>query len=252
MKLPKDGIIVTSIESTVTVTAPKGKSHEVKNRDSYGLSFCIEGQITYTLDGEDYVSDRTCAVILPKGRSYSLHHDKNGVFPLINFQCARPLCDKHVLIPIDNPEPYLKDYEMIRQLSLFDGNRMKIMSIFYGMLHRLTSHSSSDILTPAIKYIESNYRLPNLCNEELAKQCHISEVYLRKLFSEKYGMTPKQFIIDIRLNKAKQLLGEEKMKISEVAERCGFGSSYHFCRTFKEHVGCTPSVYAQNNRISKM
>ena len=243
MKLPKDGIIVTSIESTVTVTAPKGKSHEVKNRDSYGLSFCIEGQITYTLDGEDYVSDRTCAVILPKGRSYSLHHDKNGVFPLINFQCARHLCDKHVLIPIDNPEPYLKDYEMIRQLSLFDGNRMKIMSIFYGMLHRLTSHSSSDILTPAIKYIESNYRLPNLCNEELAKQCHISEVYLRKLFSEIMGVSPMVYARELRINRAMEMLRSDYVSLTDVALSLGYPNLYDFSRDFKRHAGVPPSKY---------
>jgi stage III sporulation protein SpoIIIAA len=73
-----------------------------------------------------------------------------------------------------------------------------------------------------------------------------------KLFLEKYGMTPRQFIIDIRINKAKQLLGEGKLKVSEVATQCGFSSSYHFCRTFRDHVGVTPSYYAQNNRISEM
>lgn len=252
MNTPLDGIVVTKIENLITVTTPREKSYGVKNREFYGLSFCIEGQITYTLDNEKYISDRTCAVILPKGRSYMLHHDKNGIFPLINFQCAEPLCDKHLLIPIDNPDQYIKDFETMRQLSLFDGNRMKIMSIFYGMLHRLASHTSSGILAPAIKYIEANYHDPTLSNCDLAEQCHISEVYLRKLFAEKYGMTPKQFIIDIRLNKAKQLLSEGKLRIFDVAEQCGFSSPYHFCRTFKEHVGVTPSDYAQNNRFSEM
>jgi AraC-like DNA-binding protein len=247
-----DEITVTKIESIMTVTTPKVRHFEINNRESYGLSFCIEGQITYTLDGEKYVSNRSCAILLPKGRSYTLHHDKNGIFPLINFQCDGKLCDRHVIIPIDNAEHFLKDYDMMRHLSLFEGNRMKIMSIFYGMLHRLVSRSSSGILSPAIKYIESNYSSPNLCNEDIAKQCYISEVYLRKLFLEKYGMTPRQFIIDIRINKAKQLLGEGKLKVSEVATQCGFSSSYHFCRTFKDHVGVTPSYYAQNNRISEM
>jgi AraC-like DNA-binding protein len=252
MDLNVDNITVTDIENICTVTATKGTCFSLSNRESYGLSFCISGQITYFVDGDELVSDRNCAIILPKGKSYSLRHDKNNIFPLINFQCDGLLCDRHTIIPIDNVEPFLKDYEKMLHLSLFEGNRLQILSLLYGMLHRLVSGNTSGILAPAIKYIESNYSSPTLCNEDIASQCHISEVYLRKLFTEKYGMSPKQFIIDIRINKAKQLLGEGHMKISAIAEQCGFSSPYHFCRTFKSHTGYTPSEYLQNNKFIEM
>ena len=49
---------------------------------------------------------------------------------------------------------------------------------------------------------------------------------------------------------AKQLLSEGQKKISAIAEECGFSSTYHFCRSFKERVGTTPSEFRSQNTIS--
>ena len=181
-----------------------------------------------------------------------LYGDKTGSFPLINFSCLDTLCDSHLLIPIDDLDSYLQDYEKMRTLSFFDGNKLKLFGLFYDMLHRLFTTSSPSLLSPALKYIEEHYQDPHLTNVELAQQCNISEVYFRKLFSERYGMTPKQFIIDIRINKAKQLLREKCLKVCAVSEQCGFSSPYHFCKTFKAHTGVTPTEYVMKNQIRKI
>ena len=102
---------------------------------------------------------------------------------------------------------------------------------------------------PAIKYLENNYQNPNLTNAELAKQCRISEVYFRRIFTSCYNMTPRQFLIDIRINKAKQLLSEGTLKINAVAVKCGFSNQYHFCHVFKEKTGLTPTEYMKQNMV---
>lgn len=246
-------IIVTDIRELFTVTSPKGRYEKIQNRKSYGLSFCADGQITYTLEGENTVSDREHAIILPQGQTYTLHGDKTGVFPVINFTCAGLLCDKITAFPIQDPELYIKDFEQMKALSLFEENRIEIMSIFYHMLHRLSAQSSlSNTLMPAIKYLEENYSNPNLTNSDLAQQCSISEIYFRRIFTEHYNVTPRQFIIDVRINRAKQLLAEGALKICAVAERCGFSNQYHFCRVFKEKTGLTPTEYMKQNRTYKI
>lgn len=78
-----NSITVTEIKEMFTVMSPHGKTAEITDRKYFGLSFCIDGQITYTIDGKKVVSDKNKAVILPKGRSYSLHGDKTGRFPVI-------------------------------------------------------------------------------------------------------------------------------------------------------------------------
>lgn len=246
-------IIVTNINEIFTVESPPGRFQKIQSRRSFGLTFCISGQITYTHNGKSFVSDENHAVILPQGQTYTLHGDKSGFFPVINFTCQKPFCDTIVSVPLENPSAYIKDFEKMKQLSLFDGNKPEMMSIFYHMLYRLSSQSSvCTTIMPAIKYIEGNYQNPDLSNTELAEQCSISEVYFRRVFAEHYGMTPKQFIIDIRINKAKQLLSEGSLKINAVAALCGFSNQYHFCRTFKEKTGRTPTEYIVQNKKYKI
>ena len=246
-------ITVTDIKELFTVSSPKGRNETIKNRKSYGLSFCTEGKITYEIGGKQAVSDECHAVILPKGRSYSLYGNKSGIFPVINFDCKDFLCDEVISLPIQSSDTYIKDFEKMKALSLFEENRAKMMSVFYGILHRLSSESSvRNVILPAINHIERNYQNPKLSNSVLAEKCNISEVYFRKIFTETYKTTPKQFIVDIRINKAKQLLSDGFLNIGAVAEKCGFSNQYHFCRLFKEKTGFTPTEYMEQNRIYKI
>lgn len=247
-------IVVSDICDILTVYSQKGQREKIKNRKNYGLSFCIDGQITYTYNGKNYISDRNHAILLPKDKNYTLYRNKTGTFPLINFECFNFSCDAHVLIPIKDLTPYLSDYNQMKSLSIFENNRKKIISIFYNILHGLSLENNiiPNILIPAIKYLEEHFSDYNLTNTLLAKKCNISEVYFRQLFAEYYKTTPKQFIINIRINKAKQLLTDGIFKISSIAQMCGFSNPYHFCRVFKQLTGLTPTEYSKQNRIYKI
>ena len=160
-------ITVTNIKEMFTVSSPHGRKEEIRNRKSYGLSFCAEGKITYKINGKQAVSDEKHAVILPKGQSYSLYGNKSGIFPVINFDCKEFLCDEVISLPIQSADTYIKDFEKMKALSLFEENRAKIMSVFYSILHRLSTESSvRNVIIPAIKYIEKNYQNPKLSNAE--------------------------------------------------------------------------------------
>ena len=247
-------IVVTGISDIITFGSPKGRFKEIKNRKNYGISFCTEGQITYTHKGKKYISNSSNAIILPQNETYTLYGDKNGIFPVINFTCMDFLCDTMIVIPINNVDSYIKDYEQMKSLSLFEKNRTKVMGIFYNMLYKLSDSEGiySNVLFPAVKYLEENYHDPTLTNHTLAKKCDLSEVHFRKLFTEHYKTTPKQYIIDIRIDKAKQLLTDGVLKINAISEKCGFANPYHFCRLFKEKTGITPTEYMKENKINKI
>lgn len=246
-------ITITDIKSVFAVTSSKGRYDTITKRKYYGLSFCTDGQIIYNHNGNEVMSDKNHAVILPQGKTYTLSGIKNGVFPVINFTCIGNLCDTVTAIPVRDTKELIRDFEKLRSLSLFEGNRSEMMSVFYHMLHRLSLQNPPCYsILPAVKYIEKNYRNPELTNEELAAQCNISEVYFRRLFTKHYNMTPKQFIIDMRINKAKQLLAEGILKINNIAGCCGFSNQYHFCRSFKEKTGLTPTEYMKQNKIYRI
>lgn len=243
--------VITAIHECFTVFSPKGRVGKIENRKNYGLSLCYEGQITYRQEGKTVVSDHACAVFLPQGQTYTLHGDKTGRFPVINFSAQNFDCRAPFAVPLSDPEPFLGDFEQLQSLALFDGNRLKSIGIFYRLLHRLcTQNTVSPLLAPAVRHLEKNYGDPTLSNAFLASICGISEVYFRKAFAAQFGMTPHRYIVDIRIEKAKQLLSEGNRKIGAVAESCGFSEPYHFCRVFKEKCGMTPSEYRERNRVT--
>lgn len=245
-------VVISMITGVITVFSEKCRLEKMQNRKYYGLSLCIDGQITYIQEGREYVSDPSTAIILPKNQSYFIRGDSTGHFPVINFDCTEFLCDTITVINIQERQQLLSDYERLKNLICFDGSRPKIFSIFYDMLHKLCIGNIPYELRRAVQIIKNDYTDPNLTNSIIANECNISEVYFRQLFKKHFKTSPKQFIIDLRLQKAKQLLSEGSLKLSAISESCGFSNPYHFCRTFRLHTGSTPSEYRTNNKIYKI
>lgn len=246
-----ENIIVTDIQKPFTVFSEKGRIDHTKSRPFYGLSFCLSGQITYTFNGENFVSNKNNAVILPQGATYSLHGDKEGLFPLINFKAQNFSCNSFITVPLDNPMSHINDFKKLTDYFLYEDKHLKIFSLFYSMLEHIDleqSHTQNP-LYPVISYLEKNISNPEISNDFLSQKLGISEVYLRKLFTTHYGISPKQYIIDMRIQKAKQLLENSAQTITNIAEECGFTSVYYFCRIFKQKTGITPTEYAKLNKI---
>lgn len=249
--IPFESIILTDINVIRTIYSPRGKNLQITNRSAYGLSFCSSGQITYTMNGEKFISEPNHAVFLPEGATYTLHGDKTGIFSLIDFQCENFPCDTILVLPLRHPETYIKFLKNLSALSLFPENRLRMFSIFYEMLYALLQEQLpiNNVLYPVIQYIAENFADPALSNSVLAEQMGVSEGYLRKLFLSRYNTTPKQFVLDVRIQKAKQLLANYTLSVAKVSEACGFSNQYHFCRAFRERTGTTPTEYAKRNRI---
>ena len=245
-----NNIVITEINDVVTVFQSKGKTHTAGLREHYGLSFALSGQITYEHNGRKYVSDTNSAIILPKGQSYKLHREKGGFFPLINFECTNFHPDTFTLIPLENTDYLKRCFDEMQKLFLSGRNRPMLMSKFYDIIGYLanTGNAESSPLSDAIAYIEKNLHL-NITNSDLADECLMGEEHFRKLFKKEYGISPKQYIINIRIRKAKQMLSEGVLKINAISEKCGFSNPYHFCSFFKQKVGMSPSEYMNKNKI---
>ena len=86
----------------------------------------------------------------------------------------------------------------------------------------------------------TNYGNCTLTVAEVAANCFVSEIYLRKLFEKKYNTTPFKMLTDIRMKKA-YLLAKEKRPIKEIAEESGYSAVYQFSRAYKKYYGFSPS-----------
>ena len=110
----------------------------------------------------------------------------------------------------------------------------------------LASETSNPLLSTAVSYMERNYADPELTIDQIAAEINVSVGYFRRMFKAQYSMSPKKYILNARIVKAKELLiGTSCLSISEIACACGFTNLYHFDRTFKVHTGCSPTEYLQ-------
>jgi AraC-like DNA-binding protein len=91
-------------------------------------------------------------------------------------------------------------------------------------------------------YIEQHFQ-EELTVERLAELLHISPSNFNRVFKKETGLTPVEYLIEVRIEKSKSLLRRKDIPIIEVAERCGFGSSSHFASSFKRLTKVTPSEY---------
>jgi AraC-like DNA-binding protein len=249
-----DELVVTSIRQPTVVHTKKGTRFTMENRPYFGVCFSMGGQITYNMNGKKYVSNQSNAVLLPKGGTYTLYGNAEGVFPVINFTCTDFFCDEIMVFPLEQPESCIKSVEALRYLFQHNGSPLEIYGSFYNLLSKIFSVRAKMPATLAfvVEYIEENIQDPNLSNVALAKKMGISEVYLRKLFLSHCGMTPRQYVLEERFKKAKQMLVDTPFTVASISEDCGFASVYHFCRTFKKRIGMTPTQYAEENKIYKI
>jgi AraC-like DNA-binding protein len=83
--------------------------------------------------------------------------------------------------------------------------------------------------------------------DELSVMANLSKYYLCRLFKNAYGMTPIQYHVLIRLEKAKQMIQFTNLPISHIAEKVGFQSIHAFSRTFRKIEGVSPSFYRKKD-----
>ncbi len=102
----------------------------------------------------------------------------------------------------------------------------------------------------ARKFIDENYtKIESI--EEICKNLFVSRYYLTHLFKEYSGMSPIQYIIAKRMEKAKNLLATTSLPIQEISLQSGYEEVSSFLKTFKKLENMTPSEYRKQQNLQK-
>lgn len=105
------------------------------------------------------------------------------------------------------------------------------------------SYNKSYAVNRIIYYLNENYE-HKISLEQIAHNMYLSPVYISKIFKEETGESPINYLIKIRLEKAKDiLLGEEGGSIKNIANQVGYDDVYHFSKLFKKYYGISPLYY---------
>ncbi|WP_438447656.1 response regulator transcription factor [Gorillibacterium sp. sgz5001074] len=96
----------------------------------------------------------------------------------------------------------------------------------------------------ALQYIKARYR-EELSLEKVASVVYLNPVYFCQLFKQKTGHGFKEYVIQLRMDQAKRMLQDPKLKLAEISERVGYQDMRHFTQLFRKKFGLTPSQYRE-------
>lgn len=109
--------------------------------------------------------------------------------------------------------------------------------------YRFESYTKSYVVKKIVSYLNENYAC-KISLDQIAQNLYLSPVYISKLFKEETGESPINYLIKIRLDKAKEMLeGSENGSIRTVANQVGYEDVYHFSKLFKKYYGISPLNY---------
>lgn len=110
-----------------------------------------------------------------------------------------------------------------------------------------------ELLMTAKEYMDNNYKR-EIALADVAKYVYLSESYFAHAFKERFGISPKRYLLNTRVEESKKLLADTDMKISDIALSVGFSSQQRFNDIFRKFENMTPLKYRKiekQNRINR-
>ena len=138
----------------------------------------------------------------------------------------------------------LKNYQSLSHLKKL---MIEVTELSISLINSNREEKTTDIINQVKELVESNVE-SDISLQEMAKRIYISPCYLSSLFKMKTGVSYKNYTIQVKINKAKELLTSTDLPIYEIATTLGYKSNQHFSHLFQAQTGLLPTEYRSRNR----
>lgn len=109
--------------------------------------------------------------------------------------------------------------------------------------YEFKSPNKKYVVQQIMKYMENHYK-EKISLDQIAENMYLSPFYISKLFKSETGDTPINYLISLRMEKAKELLDQNStLSVQEAAAAVGYEDAYHFSKLFKKYYGLSPLYY---------
>ncbi len=147
---------------------------------------------------------------------------------------------------VDNPEEIIKSFKSARHIRhiLTDRSEGKPMILGTREMGDVSGDANvPGVISEARLYMSEHFTDPNLMLQDVAKAVNMSNSRFSTVFSQQTGQTFTEYLIYLRLTKAKEMLRSTGTKSSQIARECGYNDAHYFSYIFKKNTGMTPSEY---------
>lgn len=228
------------------------KSNTQRGYDS--ISMRLRGRANFKTEKETFSVKKGDLFYIPKNAQYTQKTSGETIIAIhfINYTYRKSnIIEKLTIENSDYAEELMRTmYDVWKEKK--QGYRYKCNSLLYELLYfvnmqvqdkRINNLGHDSRIKDTINYIHSNFRTEQIEIADLAEMCSVSETYFRKLFKQIHSISPKQYIINLKLETASQLLRSQLYSVNEVCEKSGFTDSKYFAKLFKARYGYSPKKF---------
>jgi two-component system response regulator YesN len=154
-----------------------------------------------------------------------------------------------------NIDHVIPDLSFIEDLQTIDQIRDQVQAILVSALvfrDNQTMHQYAGMIQQARDYIDRHYADSNISLTEVAAQAHLSPSHFSTVFSQETGQTFKDYLTEIRIRTAKELLRTTTLKSFEIADQIGYSDPHYFSYVFRKHTGLSPKEFRLQAQPSRM
>ena len=237
-----------------------GWSYGPKRREYHFIHFIKEGKGTLTIEGHTFHIHKNQCFIVPAGEVslYSADKKEPWKYSWIGFlgiessrYVQQLISNNNFVIDIKNATIYEQQIRKIISLKHDSlASALKMTGITYQLFGALIEEindsenvkSTNSLATRAKRYMDLNY-YDAIKIKDIADFLNVNVNYLSSAFKEEFNLSPKQYLMKLKIRKAKKLLSTTNSTITVVANSVGFNDSLAFSKVFKQYTQFSPSSY---------
>jgi AraC family transcriptional regulator of arabinose operon len=242
--------------------------HCIRPRGSRGFVFlyCIDGVGWAKYEGKSITVTRNQGVFLKPGHAHEYGASKTSPWSYYYIHYEGTLAADYTRLILDQSESgtywiketeeYLRTFIMILE-NLEKGWNYPQMIMASAYLHKMLSYIYLKKVdsTEAMKFTSAKTRVQAVADMieenphsqisalELARAANLSTSRFNEVFKQVMGVSPKQYALQMKIEKSKELLSKSDLCVYEISERVGFEDSHYFSRIFAQKTGLAPSEY---------
>ncbi len=219
------------------------KIKEQIGKESYGYPFRLESRLIKELEGLEEKG-----LLLTIDELFDEFQKNKVPFDIVKKICENILVT--INIHLDSIGCNLGD--ILRKDSVLENYLSKVtdkteikdelVKILCAIVEHKSKHSNRKIVDQIKEYIEKHL-YEDITLASIAAKFYLNSAYLSQLFKAETGENYVDFLMKIRIEKAKKLLKDKNLKIQEISELVGYTDSKYFGQLFKKQVGMLPSEY---------